>query len=104
MLKTLLACAIAAACAAIIVGSIPESTPAAASALTDGNSRALNIGARTSAAPGAVTPGAGRKADCRQAWPYYEATCLNDSKQASSKSRVIRVIALDRATTKPTPR
>jgi hypothetical protein len=104
MLKTLLACAIAAACAAIIVGSIPESTPAAASALTDGNSRALNIGARTSAAPGAVTPGAGRKVDCRQAWPYYEATCLNDSKQASSKSRVIRVIALDRATTKPTPR
>jgi hypothetical protein len=104
MLKTLLACAVAAACAAIIVGSIPESTPAAASALTDGNSRALNIGAGTSAAPRAVTPGAGRKADCRQAWPYYEATCLNDSQQASGKSRVIRVIALDRATTKPTRR
>jgi hypothetical protein len=35
--------------------------------------------------------------DCsQQAWPYYEATCLRDRRQASRQAKPVRLIATDR--------
>ena len=99
MFKSVLAITVAAACAAVFVGFVPPPAPAVAAVQTP-----------EPGAPGTAKHETGvsginiRGSACVQAWPYYEATCLNDSQQASGKSRVIRVIALDRATTKPIPR
>jgi hypothetical protein len=92
MLKTLLACAVAALCAAIIVGLIPKPSAAAASALTDSNGGALNA----VAGKAATSPAISRYGDCSQPWPYYERACLHDGRQTDGKSRFVRVITLDR--------
>ena len=35
--------------------------------------------------------------DCsRQAWPYYEASCIRDRSQPNGQARVVRVISTDR--------
>ena len=35
--------------------------------------------------------------DCsQQAWPYYEANCLRDRKQASGQARPVRMVTTDR--------
>ncbi len=35
--------------------------------------------------------------DCtQQAWPYYEAGCLRDRKQAMSQARTVRMVTTDR--------
>jgi hypothetical protein len=36
-------------------------------------------------------------ADCsQQAWPYYEATCLRDHRQASRQAKPVRLVTTDR--------
>jgi hypothetical protein len=70
----------AAACAAVIVGLIPEPEPAAA-AITNA---AANDGDTADA-----------KASCFQNWPYYERSCLHDGRQEDGNARAVRVIAIN---------
>jgi hypothetical protein len=40
-------------------------------------------------------------ADCSpQAWPYYEANCLRDSRQVSRQAKPVRLISIDRIATR----
>ncbi len=34
---------------------------------------------------------------CAQSWPYYEQSCLRDSRQADGNAHVVRFIAIDRS-------
>jgi hypothetical protein len=36
-----------------------------------------------------------RKTGCKQAWPYYEESCLRARDQSADNVRVVRVIAID---------
>jgi hypothetical protein len=69
----------AAACAAVIVGLIPEPEQAAA--------------ASTNAA--ANDSDTDTKASCFQNWPYYERSCLHDNRQQDGNARTVRVIAVN---------
>ena len=97
MSKTLLACAVAVVCAAIITGLTPKPDPAAASALAESSKdQTPNVARETTAASRIVS----RTTNCRQPWPYYELSCLHDSRRTDGKSRFVRVITLDRTTAK----
>jgi hypothetical protein len=40
-------------------------------------------------------------ADCSpQAWPYYEANCLRDRREASRQAKPVRLISIDRIATR----
>jgi hypothetical protein len=53
-----------------------------------------------------ISHGKGDRLDARavgpncsqQAWPYYEAHCVKDSRQAMSQARAARIITADRVT------
>ncbi len=99
MFEKTLAVVAAAAGAAIIVGFIPPPAPAVAA----GTSQAVRphaTGISDSSSPPigtAVRIPEIRKSVCTQAWPYYEPSCLHDSRQADGKARVVRVVTADRA-------
>jgi hypothetical protein len=73
MLKTVLAIVAAAACAGAIVGFVPEPSPADAASALDAD---------------------GGTAGCDRPWPYYERTCLRDSRKHGGNARAVRVIVL----------
>jgi hypothetical protein len=81
------AAAIAAAIAAAFTVFPAASDKVAASApLNNGKGDRLDI--RTAVGP-----------DCsQQAWPYYEANCVKDRRQAMSQAKPVRVITADRPT------
>ena len=91
MNKSLVAVIFAAGCAAVSVGIVPAPTPAAA---------AIQTGRRdiiTSMKSDTVTPRTEvRSAGCVQPWPFYEASCLRDSRRHEGSSGAVRVIALDK--------
>ncbi len=91
MNKSLIAVVFAAGCAAVFVGIVPPPTPAAA---------AIQTGRRdivTSMKSDTVTPRTEvRSAGCVQPWPFYEASCLRDSRRHEGSSGAVRVIALDK--------
>jgi hypothetical protein len=39
-------------------------------------------------------------ADSPQAWPYYEANCLRDRREASRQAKPVRLISIDRIATR----
>jgi hypothetical protein len=88
MVKSIIAVSAAAVVAAVLVGLVPPPEPAAAASEADLPSLAI---ATVGAAP---IPAAIAQIDssCTRAWPYYEQSCLQNS-----KSRMVRVIADDKS-------
>jgi len=73
--------------------------PAPAAAAVSGQSapaRQLNFAA---ADPRAAIMAAGataiRQLDCREVWPYYEQSCLHDTRQPNGRARMVRLIPID---------
>lgn len=58
---------------AFIIVSMPKPDTAAAASTTDN----------------------GAKAACLQSWPYYEHSCLHDSRRRDGDARAVRVIAIN---------
>ena len=88
MLKGLLAISGAAVCAGIIVGFVPPPEPAAAAATPPANPRNELSNAAIKSAPVVATTSA-----CTQTWPYYEQSCLRDSRQAGRAAPTARVVS-----------
>jgi hypothetical protein len=91
MVKSTIAIVGAAAMAAAIVALIPPPQSAVAATEIDVPSLAV---ATVAAAP---IPTADAQADknCTRAWPYYEQSCLRNSRQSNGKTRLVRVIVDD---------
>jgi hypothetical protein len=97
MFKSLLAFTAAATCAGIFVTLVPAPGPAAGATLTNiGKDPAPTISAGNGSLLFTNARGKGRYGDCREAWPYYEQSCLHDARQNDGKSRSVRVIASSR--------
>jgi hypothetical protein len=97
MLKSILAIISAAVCAAVIIAFVPELEPAAAAGTPQSDQRGMQT---TTNGTGAAVIAASHVADavgatCTQAWPYYERSCLHDSRRPNSAVRAARVIAAD---------
>jgi hypothetical protein len=102
MFKNLIAFAAAATCAAIFVTLVPAPGPAVGSALSEiRKGSALTISAGNGSPLLTNERGAGHNGACRDAWPYYEQSCLHDVRQNDGKSRAVRVIALRRTAATP---
>jgi hypothetical protein len=118
MLKSILAVIAAAVIAAALVGLVPP--PEAAVAATEiGAPRLMDarfmdttlvetslmntsVASATQAPAALPIPGAQTdQSGCTRAWPYYEQSCLHNSRQPSSKTRVVRIIADDRSVANP---
>ena len=89
MVKSIIAVGAAAVVAAMFVGFIPPPEPATAAGDADVPSLAI---ATVGAAP-IPAASAEIEANCTQAWPYYEQSCLHNN----AKTRVVRVIADDKS-------
>ena len=71
---------------------------AAATVVTMPKLETAAVGATDSGAPVASKLAASKPIDqtaagCAQTWPYYERSCLRDSRQHDGKTRSVRVIA-----------
>jgi hypothetical protein len=113
MIKKIAAIIAAAACAGVIVTLVPGFAPEVAA----GTSQAVDQSAPSSvtvirpaeeAVPSAedirnaveqnIRNGSrDRKIVCAQSWPYYDHSCLRDSRKADGNARTVRVIAADRS-------
>jgi hypothetical protein len=89
MIKSIVAIAVAAACAGIVVLA-PEFAPKSAMAATQSSGLPMQ---------GFVAAEENQQSDggCSQHWPYYEQNCLRDARLSNGVERVVRVIAIDRA-------
>lgn len=63
--------------AAFVVVTMPKPDTAVASTTDNGANTAANTGA------------------CLQTWPYYERSCLRDTRQRDGDARTVRVIAIN---------
>ena len=72
--------------AAFVVVTMPKPDTAAASTTDNG----ANSGANTAANTGACF-----QTCCIQTWPYYERSCLRDTRQRDGDVRTVRVIAIN---------
>jgi hypothetical protein len=86
MLKGVFAITAAAVCAGVIVGFIPEPEPAAAAATPRSTPRNEQVNVVASAPIAAATSA------CTQTWPYYEQSCLRDSRHVAGGAPTARVI------------
>jgi len=87
MFRSILAITVAATCAAVFVGFVPQPAPAVA-AVEIPEPGAAGAAKRETGVSG-INIGA---AACVQAWPYYEPSCLRDARRPGSSVRVVRVI------------
>jgi hypothetical protein len=87
MLKGLSAILVAAVCAGVVVGFVPPPEPAAAAATPRANPRIEQNAAAINTAPVVAAASA-----CTQTWPYYEQSCLRDSRQLGRGAPTARVI------------
>lgn len=99
MLKGFSAILVAAVCAGIMVGFVPQPEPAAAAATPRSAPREQSNVAINSA------PVVTAAFACTQTWPYYEQSCLRDSRQVGRTASTARVIpsgyAVKAAVSKP---
>ena len=66
--------------------------------------RAVPAPAKRSPSPSPLTSGKGDRLDIRavgpdcskQAWPYYEASCVKDRREAMSQAKPARIVTADR--------
>ena len=102
MLKGFSAILAAAVCAGIIVGFVPQPEPAAAAATPRQALREQSNVAIDSA------PVAAAASACTQTWPYYEQSCLRDSRQVGRAAPTARMIPssypVKAAVSKPVPK
>jgi hypothetical protein len=92
MYKNLIAVIFAAGCAAVFVGILPPPAPAAAALQTNRHDIIVSVKSDI------MTPRADlRRAGCVQPWPYYEASCLRDSRKRDGGSAAVRMISLDKS-------
>ena len=89
MLEGISAIAAAAICAGVIVGFIPEPDPAAAAASSPSAPRNEKASAVADSAPVVAAASA-----CTQTWPYYEQSCLRDSRQAGGGASTARIVPI----------
>jgi hypothetical protein len=87
MYKALLAVVMATGCAAVFVGFVPPPGPALAVVPTA--QRDVAHVAMTAILPRDVEAAS---AACAQAWPYYEPSCLHDSRRQDGRAAVARVV------------
>jgi hypothetical protein len=93
MYKNFIAIIFAAGCAAVFVGILPPPAPAAAAVQTGGHDIVVSVKSDI------MTPRADpRRAGCVQPWPYYEASCLHDSRRGETSIAAVRMISLDKST------
>jgi hypothetical protein len=101
MVKSTIAIVTAAGIAGAIIALVPP--PLSAIAATEIDFPSLAV-ATVAAAP---IPTASTQADigsCTRAWPYYEQSCLYNSRQPSGTARIVRVIADGRSVANGAPR
>ena len=79
-----------AACAFLIVTVIPGVAPSVAAYAAQ--TPAVE---QPKAQDPLAAPALGRPA-CTETWPYYEAACLYDARQAGGRARVVRVVSIER--------
>jgi hypothetical protein len=91
MYKSLAAVVFAAGCAAVFVGAVPPPTPATAATQTGKHELIAATKSETLTLDASI--------GCQHAWPYYEASCLRDSRRQNGGGAVVRVIALDKFVT-----
>lgn len=89
MYKGLLAVIVAAGCAAVFVGFVPPPVPALAAVQTPQGDVTVAV------IPETLTRGIdARGAACAQPWPYYEPSCLRDSRRQDGRAPIVRIIAV----------
>jgi len=88
MYKALLAVIVAAGCAAMLVGLVPPPSPATAA--VQSAERGVSDAVKPVPAARSVDM---RNSGCAQAWPYYEQSCLRDSRRLDGSAGAVRVIA-----------
>jgi hypothetical protein len=93
MIKGLFVVIAAAVCAAVFVGFVPPPAPAVAAAQSSDRSAHDGSGAAAAAGIGEIN-----SAGCAQVWPYYEQSCLRDTRSQNSGARLVRVIAIGKPT------
>ena len=71
---------------AFVIVTMPKPDTAAASTIDN----EANNGANTAANTGACL-----QTCCLQTWPYYERSCLRDTRQRDGDARTVRVIAIN---------
>jgi hypothetical protein len=89
MLKGIFAIAAAAVCAGAIVGFIPEPDPAAAAVSPRSAPRNEQGSVVAESVPVVAVASA-----CTQTWPYYEQSCLRDSRQAGGSVSTARIVPI----------
>jgi len=87
MYKALLAVIVAAGCAAMLVGLVPPPSPATAAV------QSAERGVSDAVKPVPARSVDMRNSGCAQAWPYYEQSCLRDSRRLDGSAGAVRVIA-----------
>lgn len=98
MISRILAAVAATACTAAIVGSIPASAPIVAARPPQAvQLQTTRISGSDYVVAAAVAVPGIRENVCTQDWPYYEQSCLHDSRRSDGKERVVRVVAVDRS-------
>ena len=93
MVKSILVVSAAAVMAAAFVGFVPPPAPAVA-AFEAATPNAAGPAQAAATAPTAVQPD---QSGCTGTWPYYEQSCLRNSRQPNGNARVVRVIAEDKS-------
>ncbi len=89
MFKKMLALVTAAVIAGLFVGLLPPPAPASAKTSVIAASEAAADRSAIAASP----PPATSFGSCIQAWPYYEQSCLLDSREPNNAARAARVVA-----------
>jgi hypothetical protein len=80
---------------AFVIVSMPKPdtvTPSTTETLTSSATQTLTSSATQTLTPS--TTDADAKAACHQAWPYYERSCIRESRQQGSNVHAVRVIAI----------
>jgi hypothetical protein len=103
MLKGIITVVAAAVIAAVVIALIPPPEPTAAAIETAPAVPTLAFASVSAAMlPAAVAQT--DKPGCTQAWPYYEQSCLFNSRQPNGKTRVVRIITEDKSVANRGPR
>jgi hypothetical protein len=92
MVKSTIAIIAAAGIAGAVVALVPPPRSAIAASEIDFPSLAV---ATVAAAPIPVASAQADVGSCTRAWPYYEQSCLHNSRPSNSTAHIVRVIADD---------
>lgn len=112
MIKKITAIVTAAVCAGVMVTLVPGFAPDVAAGASRPVDQSAPTVARVDQLITVTTPSAAdtrnvldqnirndsrERNACAQGWPYYDQSCLSDSRQAYGKPGAVRIIAIDRS-------